>query len=54
MKARTVRIRMLGNHRTYVVGESYDVPEGEANELTGLGIATIETAAAAPAEEGEE
>lgn len=54
MKARTVRIRMLGNHRMYVVGESYDVLEDEANLLTGLGLATIDIEKAAPAARQED
>ena len=36
-----VRILMLGNYHEYEVGKEYDVPEAEANALTGMGLAVL-------------
>lgn len=36
-----IRVRFLGNHRTYDAGKEYDLSVDEANEYTGLGIAVI-------------
>ena len=53
MKSDTVRVRMLGNHKQYTVGEAYEVPAHEANSLVGMGIAQIEPDAAKAAEPKE-
>jgi hypothetical protein len=51
-----VRIRMRGNHLEYEVGREYDVAEDVANQLSGLGMATIveDTARAAAPDQEEE
>jgi hypothetical protein len=50
-KEKTVRVRMLGNHRHYDNGKTYDMPEAEAIELAGIGVGIIELAAPPAKEE---
>ena len=40
-KAKTARIRMLGNQWEYEVGKEYDVDLDTANNLTGMGMAVL-------------
>lgn len=46
-----IRVRFLGNHRTYDANKEYDLPVNEANEYTGMGIAVIVEPAVAGEEE---
>ena len=51
MKAKLIKVKMLGNWKQYESGKEYEVNESEARELLGLGFAIKSEA---PAEQAEE
>jgi hypothetical protein len=51
--AKTVKVKMLGNHLELEVGKVYDLPVDRANQLTGIGYAAIAESAEELPEEGK-